>query len=173
MVSKSSSPSSFDLMVCMDTRTGKFPAPQNLNLRIPIGVVRRMAFDPSFSLLRLKPFPRRFTISRPLNLFGTRCNLDTWIGPGVVPWTFILRSLATNYTIKVWMIIYVKSKLKEVNSPLSQEDMVAYALMGLPRDYEAFITSITNGRHPVTFEDLQTKLIHSEPVFKTRLDQKG
>lgn len=57
--------------------------------------------------------------------------------------------------------------LKEVNSSLSQEDMVAYALMGLPRDYEAaIITNIATGRDPVTFEDLRTKLIHQEHSLK-------
>lgn len=53
-------------------------------------------------------------------------------------------------------------QLKEVNSPLSNDDLIAYALMGLPRDYELFTTSITNGRDTITFDELRTKLIHQE-----------
>lgn len=37
-----------------------------------------------------------------------------------------------------------------------------YALIGLPRDYEAFINTITNGQDPITFMELRTKLVHQE-----------
>lgn len=53
-------------------------------------------------------------------------------------------------------------QLKEINFPLPNDDLVAYALMELPRDYESFTTSITNGRDTVIFDELRTKLIHQE-----------
>lgn len=53
-------------------------------------------------------------------------------------------------------------QLKEVNSPISKEDLVAYTLVGLPWEYGAFATSITNGCDTITFDESRTKLIHQE-----------
>ncbi|PKI58788.1 hypothetical protein CRG98_020778 [Punica granatum] len=57
-------------------------------------------------------------------------------------------------------------ELREIGKPLSDEDLVTYALAGLPKEYESFVTTNANDRDPLTFETLRTKLTHQEKRLK-------
>lgn len=61
-------------------------------------------------------------------------------------------------------------QLKAIASPLSDEDLVAYALMGLPQESEAFITSMTHGHDTITFEELVVS--HTLVLIKATLNSK-
>lgn len=45
--------------------------------------------------------------------------------------------------------------LSAINQPVSDPDLVLYALGGLGHDYESFITSITARDNPPTFDGLR------------------
>ncbi|PKI56648.1 hypothetical protein CRG98_022960 [Punica granatum] len=53
-------------------------------------------------------------------------------------------------------------QLRAAGSPLNTEDMIAYALLGFPPEDMSLTTTFSNGREPLTFEQLCTKLMHHE-----------
>ncbi|KAK2980817.1 hypothetical protein RJ640_020469 [Escallonia rubra] len=52
--------------------------------------------------------------------------------------------------------------LAAINSHVSHKNLVIYALVGLPSEYESFITTVTNNNTVLSFNDLRTKLLYQE-----------
>ncbi|KAK2981648.1 hypothetical protein RJ640_027103 [Escallonia rubra] len=52
--------------------------------------------------------------------------------------------------------------LSVINSPVSNKDLVIYALVGLSSKYESFITTVTKNNTILSFDDLRTKLLYHE-----------
>ncbi|PKI62477.1 hypothetical protein CRG98_017101 [Punica granatum] len=53
-------------------------------------------------------------------------------------------------------------ELREIGKPISDEDLVTYALADLPKEYESFVTTNANDWDPLTFETLRTNLTHQQ-----------
>ncbi|KAK2969476.1 hypothetical protein RJ640_022190 [Escallonia rubra] len=54
------------------------------------------------------------------------------------------------------------NSLSAINSPVSNKDLVIYALAGLSSGYESFITNVTNNNTVLSFDDLRTRLLYHE-----------
>jgi hypothetical protein len=57
----------------------------------------------------------------------------------------------------------IVDSLTAINSPISNKDLsLSVPLHGLPLEYEAFVTTITNMKELPSFAQLRAKLLHQE-----------
>ncbi|KAM1653674.1 hypothetical protein ACFX14_006240 [Malus domestica] len=62
----------------------------------------------------------------------------------------------------------ITNKLVVVGEPISESDLVAYILFGLPDDYESFVDSIETINESVTSDELHGLLLSKEISFQKR-----
>ncbi|KAM1309346.1 hypothetical protein ACFX2H_006050 [Malus domestica] len=74
-------------------------------------------------------------------------------------------SSMTNYLNSIKEIT---NKLVVVGEPISESDLVAYILFGLPDDYESFVDSIETRNESVTSNELHGLLLSKEISFQKR-----
>ncbi|OWM83509.1 hypothetical protein CDL15_Pgr012990 [Punica granatum] len=53
-------------------------------------------------------------------------------------------------------------QLKEIGKPIDDEDLITFAIAGLPREYEYFITANANDPSPISFDVFRNKLLFHE-----------
>ena len=61
----------------------------------------------------------------------------------------------------------IADNIAVVNSPVPQSDLVHFALLGLGRDYETLVTTLTYVPMNLTFDDLQPRLLLHEQCLQT------
>ena len=73
-----------------------------------------------------------------------------------------------DFTITKYLqnLVATFEELAEIGDPVKDEDLVLFALNGLPRDFKAFITMAEFQLETLTFSDLRAKLLlHEQRVF--------
>jgi len=68
-------------------------------------------------------------------------------------------------TLKQWMHIFIKTIMDNpdsINSSVSQMDLIHHTLIGLSREYETLVTTLTHLPLQLSFDDLRLHLLFHE-----------